>query len=175
MTDKKAFMQAALAPTKDFFSPPVPIVPFADWDYYYITKALDWRSDSGAGEGLAQVSVPPGFVTDLASIPQEFWNLLSPTARYSYPAIVHDYLCWFQPCKRDEADSVLKMAMEDIDVPGGKVFIIYNAVRVAGEHAWSSNAMARKSGERRVLKKFPADIKTTWDVWKKEPNVFESE
>jgi hypothetical protein len=90
-------------------------VPFADWDYYYTSATLAWRANSDAGEGLAEVTVPPGFVTDLASIPPVFWNVLSPNARYSYPAIIHDYLYWFQTCTRGQADAVLKMAMEDLE------------------------------------------------------------
>lgn len=172
MIDKKSFMQAVLAPTKDIVSPPVPIVPFADWDYYYTTKILEWRASNGAGEGLAEVIVPPGFVTDLASIPPEFWSVLSPTARYSYPAIVHDYLYWFQTSTRAQADTIFKMAMEELGVSNAKIFVIYNAVRLAGESAWNSNAAARNAGEHRILKKFPQDVRTTWATWKTQLDVF---
>ncbi len=172
MVDKKSFMRAALAPTKGIVSPPVPIVPFADWDYYYTSTTLAWRANNGAGEGLAEVTVPPGFVTDLTTIPRVFWSVLSPHARYAYPAIIHDYLYWFQTCMREQADAVFKMAMEDLSVRSEKILIIYDAVRLAGEGAWNSNAAARAGGEHRVMKKFPTDVKTDWAFWKTQPDVF---
>jgi hypothetical protein len=52
------------------------------------------------------------------------------------------------------------------------VFAVYNAVRLAGGHAWNANAAARAGGARRVLKQFPTDIKITWQAWKTHPEVF---
>jgi Protein of unknown function (DUF1353) len=170
--DKVSFMKAALAPHKDLLSSPVPIVPFADWDYYYTTKPLEWRANAGVQVTPAQVTVPTGFVTDLASIPPAFWSELPPAARYSYPAIIHDYLYWFQPCTRAEADAVLESAMEDMRVSSVKIVIIYNAVRVGGGGAWDNNAQLRKAGQQRLLKKFPSEMLTTWDDWKNRPDVF---
>jgi hypothetical protein len=170
--DKVSFMKAALAPHKDLMSPPVPIVPFADWDYYYTKEPLEWRANADVQVTPAQVTVPTGFVTDLASIPPLFWSTLPPAARYSYPAIIHDYLYWFQPCTRAEADAVLEAAMGDMLVSAAKIAIIYDAVRVAGSGAWDSNAKLRQEGQRRVLKKFPSEMLTTWDDWKNRSDVF---
>lgn len=172
MTDKKSFMRAALARKRDIQSLPVPIVPFADWDYYYITEPLIWQSEPGTNVELEQITVPRGFVTDLASIPREFWTLLPPNARYSYPAIIHDYLYWFQICSREQADTILKITMHELDVADRKIFIIYNAVRLAGAAAWNSNAVARESGMKRILKSFPAKVKITWEYWRSQPGVF---
>lgn len=170
--DKVSFMKVALSPHKDLISSPVPIVPFADWDFYYTTKPLEWRANAGAEMTPAQVTVPTGFVTDLASIPAAFWSALPPAARYSYPAIIHDYLYWFQPCSRAEADAVLQAAMEDMGVASAKLEIIYGAVRVGGGGAWDHNTQRRQAGERRILKKFPTEILTTWDEWKNRSDVF---
>lgn len=38
------------------------------------------------------ISVPAGFVTDLATIPRIFWTLLPPDGKYAKAAIIHDYL-----------------------------------------------------------------------------------
>jgi hypothetical protein len=171
--DKVSFMKAALTPHKDLVSPPVPVVAFADWDYYYTMKPLEWRANAGAQMTPAQVTVPAGFVTDLASIPSAFWSELPPTARYTFPAIIHDYLYWSQPCERAQADAVLEAAMEDMRVTPGKIVIIYNAVRVAGGGAWDRNAQQRQAGQRRILKKFPTEMRTTWDDWKIQPDVFD--
>ena len=171
-TKLKSFMQIALARTRYIGTPPPPIVPFADWDYYYLFKDLEWKSDAPVEGAVNEVKVPAGFVTDLASIPDELWSVLPPAARYSYPAIVHDYLYWFQTCERVQADTVFKAAMEDLKVTAGKIMVIYNAVRLAGGTSWDANAKAKAIGERRVLKKYPPDVLTTWTIWKQQPDVF---
>lgn len=172
MADKKSFMKAALRDAKEIVSPPVPIVPFADWDYYYTRDTLRWRANAPIAGAISEVEVPVGFVTDLASIPSEFWSVLPPTARYSYPAIIHDYLYWFQPCERAQADAVFKAAMEDLQVATTKIVVIFNAVRLAGGSSWSANSAARLGGERRILKKYPTDVRTTWSDWREQPDVF---
>jgi hypothetical protein len=171
LTEKNSFLRAIIIKTKDMVGPPAPIVPFADWDYYYINGAVSWKPTAGSDIAFG-VDVPIGFVTDLASIPRTFWAVLPPAARYSYPAILHDYLYWTQPCPRDQADEVLKLGMQDMDVPALKAAAIYDAVRLAGGAAWSSNASAKKAGEKRTLKRFPTDPKITWAQWKTEPGVF---
>jgi hypothetical protein len=171
MTDKKYFMRLALT-TQKRFGKPVPIVPFADWDFYYTSAELEWKPDGDPQGTLINVYVPTGFVTDLASIPNVFWSLLPPTAAYSYPAIIHDYLYWHQPCDRTEADSIFRTAMQELKVPSAKTVIICEAVRYAGGFAWSANDAAKKRGEKRVLKKFPTDIMTTWAAWKLQADVF---
>jgi hypothetical protein len=165
-TDKISFMKAELRPSRDLITPPVPIVPFADWDYYYTTQPLGWRANAAVAGMPAAVTVPIGFVTDLASIPPIFWSALPPAARYSYPAIIHDYLYWFQLCERKDADAVFKAAMEDMKVPTAKIMIIYDAVRTAGGSAWDKNARLREAGEKRILRKYPSDPLMTWERWK---------
>lgn len=169
MIGKKEFMQLALAGARDFRTPPAAMVPFADWDYYYTKGIVEWEPPSGS---LPAVRIPVGFVTDLASIPKVFWSLLSPHARYTYPAIVHDYLYWEQPCDRSTADQVLKMAMQEMQVAQATVLVIYGAVRLGGLNAWSSNANAKVSGESRLLKRFPLHVSDTWEQWKSDPDNF---
>jgi hypothetical protein len=42
------------------------------------------------------VTVPRGFVTDLATIPVYFWWAIKPTGRHGHAAILHDWLYWEQ-------------------------------------------------------------------------------
>ncbi len=167
-----SFMKYALRRERDFSGPPAPIVPFADWNYYYTGRKLEWRPSVRFLPTIESISVPEGFVTDLASIPRGLWPLLPKHAIYTYPSVLHDYLYWFQPCEREEADEVLRLAMDELDVPTTTSFTIFNAVRMAGGRAWQNNASRRAAGERRILKKFPTDFKITWTVWQKEPDVF---
>ncbi|MDX0445187.1 DUF1353 domain-containing protein [Sinorhizobium medicae] len=137
-----------------------------------MNQLLEWKPSSGTLQTIKDVRVPKGFVTDLASIPRPLWSVLPRQARYTYPAVVHDFLYWFQPCQREEADDVLRLAMEELDVPATASSTIFHAVRMAGDRPWKENAEKRAAGERRVLIKFPPDLKITWESWKTDPGVF---
>ena len=144
--------------------------PFGDWDFYYVHGgSIKWRPNPG--QKYKEVEVPTGFVTDLTSIPRVFWQVLRPEGRYAYAAVVHDYLYWEQNRPREEADEILKFAMEDSKVDPRLVETIHLAVRNFGKAAWDKNAELKKSGEHRFLKKFPEDFTISWSEWKKEPDV----
>lgn len=136
---------------------------------YFLTSSTSWQADVDVGSFKAgdRVTVPQGFVTDLASIPQIFFSALRPDGEYAHAAIVHDYLYWFQPVDRSVADRVLKSAMEDLEVSPATVALIYNAVSAFGKSAWDANAAARAAGESRILKIFPSNGTTRWSDWKK--------
>lgn len=148
--------------------------PFADWDFYYVMNGtIRWYPDEG--QDAQEVEVPEGFVTDLASIPRVFWQVLRPEGRYAYAAVVHDYLYWTQTRPRLEADRILKFAMEDSGVNPRTIDLIYQAVRRFGKSAWDSNAREKRMGGRRFLKRFPDEFTIAWDDWKKRPDVFAEE
>jgi hypothetical protein len=138
---------------------------------YVLTKPIAWKPNPGQ-EKFAAVEVPTGFVTDFASIPRAFWSALRPDGKYTYAAIVHDYLYWTQTRPRDEADTILKMGMEDFEINSFTIAAIYQGVRVGGGAAWDGNAKLKQEGERRILRRLPEDPRTTWAEWKKLPDVF---
>jgi hypothetical protein len=138
---------------------------------YFITRRIKWKPNAGQSE-FSSVTVPSGFVTDLASIPSLFWSFLRPDGEYAYAAIIHDYLYWVQDGSRSAADKILKMAMEDFGVSPQTIYEIYGAVRADGGRSWDDNAKLRKAGEKRVLKRFPTDPRTRWADWKSKPEVF---
>src|SRR5262249_6063867 len=80
---------------------------FAD-PIYFLTQPITWKPNKGQ-EKYHEVTVPTGFVTDLASIPSSFWSLLRPDGLYAYAAILHDYLYWFQTRPREQCDMILKL------------------------------------------------------------------
>jgi len=145
--------------------------PFGNWEFYYVDGgSIEWRPNPG--QKYKKVEVPTGFVTDLTSIPRVFWQALRPEGRYAYAAVVHDYLYWEQNRPREEADEILKFAMEDSKVDPKVVKAIYLAVRTFGQTAWDNNVKLKKSGEHRFLKTFPKDFTISWSEWKKNPDVF---
>ncbi|MFO0700922.1 MAG: DUF1353 domain-containing protein [Nitrospira sp.] len=139
---------------------------------YFLTAPISWTPNPGQ-ERYEAVRVPPGFVTDFASIPQVFWSLLRPDGEYAYAAVVHDYLYWTQTRSRDEADDILKMAMEDFEVGAVTIEAIYRAVRLGGKAAWNGNAEKKAQGEQRILTRFPQDPRIKWEDWKQRPGVFD--
>lgn len=139
---------------------------------WFLTKPIRWFPNPGQEQKFKAVEVPIGFVTDFASIPRIFWSLLRPDGEYTYPAILHDYLYWTQIHPRDFADEIFKIAMEDFKIDHSKIITIYRTVRVGGQSAWDENARLKKSGEKRILTKFPDDPRIRWEDWRKRPDVF---
>jgi hypothetical protein len=148
-------------------------VPFADFDYYYTDGATSWVPNEG--QNLPEVTVPHGFCTDLASIPQAFWSSgLTPTGRYAYAAIVHDFLYWTQTTTQLVADDILFAAMKDSQVNLPTRYIIYEPLRAGfGKSAWNGNAKAKAAGAKRFLKVLPPRGKRVfWKDWSKDPSHF---
>lgn len=62
------------------------------------------------------VTVPAGFITDLASIPWPYNRIFRPDGKWSRAAVIHDYLCKLvrddmPPLNREQADKVFYEAM----------------------------------------------------------------
>jgi Protein of unknown function (DUF1353) len=132
-----------------FILPLSEVVPFGDWDYWYLDgRPLNWEPNAGQ-KTLPKVSVPIGFVSDGASIPRLFWSALPKIGRYMYAAIVHDYLYWTQNTTRQTADTILKTAMSDSGVDPNTVGAISGAVRAGGQSAWDENKKLKQAGEKR--------------------------
>ena len=150
---------------------PLQVSRFAD-PIYFLLQPITWKPNPGQ-EHFQSVTVPRGFVTDFASIPRVFWSALRPDGRYTWPAIVHDYLYWTQTTSKEQADTIFKFGMEDLGVGTVTSTGIYEAVHLFGKQAWDKNAQLKAKGEKRILKTFPQDPATTWEQWKKRSDVFE--
>jgi len=153
-------------------SKPLKLQRFSD-AMWLLLDDISWKPSSPE-QKEPEVIAPRGFVTDLASIPRAFWSLLPRDGDYIYGAIIHDYLYWEQPTniKREDADLILKFAMQDFGVPGWQVNTIYEGVRAGGGGPWKSNAEEKCHGEKRTLVKFPESPTISWANWKKTPGVF---
>ncbi|EEN1039761.1 TPA: DUF1353 domain-containing protein [Salmonella enterica] len=73
------------------------------------------------------ISVPAGFVTDLATVSRIFWTLLPPDGKYAKAAIIHDYLYDNALRTKKEADKIFLDG-----VPRWKRTVMYQAVRMFG-------------------------------------------
>ncbi|ECK8872641.1 DUF1353 domain-containing protein [Salmonella enterica subsp. enterica serovar Louisiana] len=88
------------------------------------------------------ISVPAGFVTDLASVPRIFWTLLPPDGKYAKAAIIHDYLYDNALRTKKEADRIFLDGMTILGVPEWKRIVMYLAVRIFGRGNYSKNQQA---------------------------------
>ncbi|MFP9136622.1 DUF1353 domain-containing protein [Devosia sp. XGJD_8] len=120
------------------------------------------------GDRQHTITVPAGFVTDLASVPRWAWILIPPDGPWVKAAIIHDYLYstggtgkWKkhppsitrpQPYSRLEADRIMEEAMENRGVGWFARRLIYAAVRLGGSGGWRENraAMVSEATERYV-------------------------
>lgn len=172
--DKEEWMAAWMSDAARTSDSPLHLGRFNE-PIYYLLDPISWEPNGPQATNLKAVTVPKGFVSDLASIPRIFWSALRPDGTYAYAAIIHDYLYWTQTIPRESADEILKSSMEDFEVEPFTVQAIYRAVRVGGGSAWSQNAKAKAGGQRRVLAEFPPTARTRWSDWRKDNSVFASE
>lgn len=87
------------------------------------------------------IVVPPGFVTDFASVPRipVAWLVVGDTA--IAPAVVHDWLYTVQTCTREQADKIFFEAMTAARCHSSwKRALMYSAVRWCGARAWDAHA-----------------------------------
>jgi len=128
---------------------PVDFRPFVDGQHWIVRQPLTYR----VGVSNASLTVPVGFVTDFASIPQALQSIIRQNGLYILPAVVHDYLYWKQSCTREQADQLFMLAMIENKVADVHRFPIHAAVRAAGSFAWDDNAKERAANLIRILPK----------------------
>jgi hypothetical protein len=155
------------------FTPTV-LMPFRDMDNFIVYQPITWTPPEKSDEDLPRaVTVPQGFVTDLATIPNYFWWALPPKGRYGHAAILHDWLYWEQRTSRAVADRVFDVAMDEMGVALPVRKALWASVRVYGGNYWVEADAQRKSGGKRVLKRLPDSPAVTWEDWRQRPGVFE--
>ncbi|EJD8884043.1 DUF1353 domain-containing protein [Salmonella enterica] len=82
------------------------------------------------------ISVPAGFITDLASVPRIFWTLLPPDGKYAKAAIIHDWMYDNALRTKKEADLIFLDGMTVLGVPKWKRTVMYWAVRIFGRGSY---------------------------------------
>jgi hypothetical protein len=126
---------------------PPTVSPFADQTTWLLTRPFRYQI---LNTNLV-IEVPAGFVTDFASIPRSLWTLASPHGFYSRASIIHDFLYWDQRCTREQADSIMLIAMRESAVGVAERQAIYAGVRAGGQSSWDDNAAAKAQGILRTV------------------------
>ena len=114
--------------------------PRAGEDLYLTGAVLSATWTDGAGQ-THEICVPPGFVTDLTSVPAVFRWLVSRAGPWLEAAVLHDYLyvAWQSIPQRGArapdrrfADTVMLAAMTAKGVAAWRRYLIFAAVRFGG-------------------------------------------
>lgn len=117
----------------------------------FLTK-LVLESDEGEGDGAVVrelflyssdvldriISVPPGFHTDLASVPRLPVVYLLAGGTGDEAAVVHDFLYTEQLCTRKQADAVLYEALLAMGAPKWRSWMMWAGVRAGGGSHWAT-------------------------------------
>lgn len=82
------------------------------------------------------LTVPSGFITDLASIPAWAQSIIQKDDLHKKAAVFHDWLYCLHPCRRKTADEIFLKLMKFLKVPFLKRQTMYWAVRVWGGFVW---------------------------------------
>jgi len=107
-------------------------------DYWRILEPFSFYLDNG----IETIYVPEGFITDGATIPQMFWDILPVMSTYGQAAVVHDFLLeggkithttekTWRLSNRAEARSIFNSAMKVL-----KVNPIKRCLIIAGVFIW---------------------------------------
>lgn len=105
---------------------------------WYLLAPLVWEA------GSETITVPVGFRTDLASIPQVFQSIVPVNGRHRSAAALHDYLFVIQDRSREDVDAIFLQAMEACGVRWSQRWTMYLAVRAGGWLPWKKNAGLRE-------------------------------
>jgi len=101
-----------------------------------IFELLENFSFYRTGKEEETITVPKGFLTDFASIPQFAWSIYPPLGKYGKAAVIHDWLYKQAGLqghyKRKDCDDIFLDGMTVLGVSFISRHIIYNMVRLFG-------------------------------------------
>ena len=99
-------------------------------NYWAIARVLTWRSEQ------LTLTIPAGFVTDLASIPRALRAVLDVNGPSRDPAILHDWLYCSQRTSRAFADHMLFQALVSYGETQLTAGVYWLGVRIGGWVPW---------------------------------------
>lgn len=110
---------------------------------FRLDAPLVYEADDGT-----RYEVPAGYVTDLASIPQQFQQRAPQDSLAAAPGALHDYLYTSHAMPRAEADRLFRQGLREAGLPLGQRLAMWGAVRLFGQPAydarlgWAPSALA---------------------------------
>lgn len=105
-------------------------------DYWIVKKGFIYYLDDSF---TSYVYVPKGYLTDGASVPRIFWNIIPPWGKYGQSCVLHDYMCEYNyyfdglnsfNLSRKKVNSIFNESMKVAEVPNSKRRLIYGGVEL---------------------------------------------
>lgn len=118
------------------------------------------NSPAGVPAPLGTIVVTAGFITDLASIPRLFWDILPPFGKYTEAAVIHDWLYRHHLFPRAACDAVLLEAMQLCRVGWISRQLIYRNVRAFGWAAWAAEPSDDRAPKTANSQSAPAQVQS---------------
>ena len=103
-------------------------------DYWVVKTGFLYHLDDSF---TSYVYVPKGYLTNGASVPRIFWNVVPPWGHYGQACVLHDWLCehnyYFDGLNsfylnRKQVNNIFNDAMKVAELPNGKRKLIFGGV-----------------------------------------------
>lgn len=118
------------------------------------------------------ITVPKGFVTDLASVPRAFWSIFPPFGKYTVAAVVHDFLYSEYNntnINRTLADEIFIFIMKENGVSFVKRQLMFRAVRTFGSMAWKKKTVVEEQPyQDRAVFDYTNESKAYYEIMRKK-------
>lgn len=112
-------------------------------DEWILDEPLVYVTEAGG-----RLTVPQGFVTDLASIPRLLYTVIPVNGKHRSAAILHDWLYETQRLSREACDALFLEAMGASGVRWSLRWAMYMGVRVGGWVSWNSRRRRNRQQEK---------------------------
>ena len=114
----------------------------ANPDYKGWTLLEPFTYHIGFKDSGNSITVPAGFVTDFASVPNPLRGFIPQWGIYGKAAVLHDYIYLTHDLTRLEADNLFLEAMVALNTPRWQRTVMFLAVRIFGFLSWKGVANA---------------------------------
>lgn len=87
---------------------------------------------------IETIVIPKGFITDFASTPRILYPIIPPIGIYNKACIIHDYIYQERIFPRKTCDLCFLQAMEVLEVPKWKRYLMFIIVRLFGKKYYAN-------------------------------------
>lgn len=115
------------------------LTPLPDGRNWELIENFTYCTDAASDGDI--LTIPQGFITDLASVPRILWNIYPPFGKYTEAAVLHDYGYRTggnypgatKPYSKRDVDNLFRDAMKICGVGAFSRFVLYQAVSKFGK------------------------------------------
>lgn len=110
-----------------------------EWDGVTHIINTPWRCSYEGEIGKVDITLKTGFVTDGGSVPELFWNIISPWGKNTIAFLMHDGIYAGELLEREQADWILLEMMEYCGTNWFERNSAWRCVRNFGDSIWENH------------------------------------